>query len=220
MIFPPPFLPASSELHPVKLLARAFNLLTRQQPWASQRLVPYAGQTLRICLGGFQLTLAIEPQGTLVAAEPTVVPNVVLELIAEKLSWTALLDPAVPPEFAQWVHITGSAALAQTISDLVQDLRPDPEDALAQWVGDIPARRLVRSAQSLFGAAQSLARGLTQNMAEYLAEESDTLAGRPALANLDQTRTHTVAHLEQLSQRQAALQARLQRLVAPPSARA
>jgi ubiquinone biosynthesis protein UbiJ len=149
-----------------------------------------------------------------------VVPNVVLELIAEKLSWSALLDPEARPELAQWVHITGQAALAQTISDLVQDLRPDPEDALAQWVGDIPARRLVRGAQSLFGAAQSLARGLTQNMAEYLAEESGTLAGTPALAVLDQTRIHTLAHLEQLAQRQAALQARLQRLAAPPGARA
>ena len=57
-------------------------------------------------------------------------------------------------------------------------------------------------------------------MAEYLAEESGTLAGTPALAVLNQTRTHTLAHLEQLAQRQAALQARLQRLVAPPGARA
>ena len=101
------------------------------------------------------------------------------------------------------------AALAQVVSDLARDLRPDPEDALAQWVGDVPARRLVAGAQGAFAAAQSFARNLTQNVAEYLAEESNTLAGTPALASLAQEGVRALTRLEQLEQRQAALQARL-----------
>ena len=134
-----PSLPTRFALHPVRLWAHAFNLLTQQQPWAAQRLAAHAGQTLRICLGGFQVTFTIGHDGTLEAADSAVVPDVVLELIAEKLSLTALLSPEARTDIAQLVHVTGPAALVQVVSDLARDLRPDPEDALAQWLGAVPA---------------------------------------------------------------------------------
>jgi ubiquinone biosynthesis protein UbiJ len=191
------------------LCANAFNLLTRQQAWAAQRLAVHAGQTLRICLGGFQITFTIGHDGRLVEADSAVVPDVVLELIAEKLSWSALLAPNARTDIAQWVHVTGQAALAQVASDLARDLRPDPEDALAQWLGDIPARRLTKGVRGAVVGAQSFARGLAENLAEYLTEETNTLTGAPALASLTHARERTLAHLAQLEQRSAALQARL-----------
>jgi ubiquinone biosynthesis protein UbiJ len=121
-------------------------------------LAAHAGQTLRICLGGFQVTFTIGHDGTLEAADSAVVPDVVLELIAEKLSLTALLSPEARTDIAQLVHVTGQAALVQVVSDLARDLRPDLEDALAQWLGDVPARRLTKGAQGVFAGAQSFAR--------------------------------------------------------------
>jgi ubiquinone biosynthesis protein UbiJ len=141
--------------------------LARQQPWAAQRLAAHAGQTLRIRLGGFQLTFTIGHDGTLFAADAAVVPDVVLELIAEKLSWAALLTPAARTDIAQWVHVTGQAALAQVVSDLARDLRPDPEDALAQMLGDVPARRLTQGVKGVMASAQSL---YTQNPVALLAK--------------------------------------------------
>jgi ubiquinone biosynthesis protein UbiJ len=199
-------------MHPVRLWAQAFNLLTRQQPWAAQRLASHAGQTLRICLGGFQVTFTIGHDGTLAAADSAVVPDVVLELMVEKLSLTALLEPDARADIAQWVHVAGQAALAQVVSDLARDLRPDPEDALAQWLGDVPARRLTKGAQGVFAGAQSFARGVVENLAEYFSEETNILAAAPALASLSQERALTLAHLEQIDRRHAALQARLSRL--------
>jgi ubiquinone biosynthesis protein UbiJ len=207
-----PSLPTRFALHPVRFWAHAFNLLTQQQPWAAQRLAAHAGQTLRICLGGFQVTFTIGHDGTLEAADPAVVPDVVLELIAEKLSWAALLAPDAQTDIAQGVHVTGRAALAQVVSDLARDLRPDPEDALAQWLGDVPARRLTQGVQGVFAGAQSFARGLVENFAEFLSEETNTLATAPALASLSQERALTLAQLAQIDQRHAALQARLSRL--------
>ena len=215
-----PSLPTRFALHPVRLWANAFNLLTRQQPWAAQRLAAYVGQTLRICLGGFQVTFTIGHDGTLVAADSAVVPDVVLELIAEKLSLTALLAPGARTDIAQWVHVTGQAALAQIVSDLARDLRPDPEDALAQWLGDIPARRLSQGVKGLLNGAQLFGRGLAENLAEYFSEETDTLAGASAHAALIHERERTLGHLAQLEQRTAALQARLSRLMPRPGARA
>jgi ubiquinone biosynthesis protein UbiJ len=215
-----PSLPTRFALHPVRLWANAFNLLTRQQPWAAQRLAAYAGQTLKMCLGGFQLTFTIEHDGTLVAADSAVVPDVVLELIAEKLSWADLLAPGARTDIAQWVHVTGQAALAQVVSDLARDLRPDPEDALAQWLGDIPARRLTQGVKGLVTDAQSFGRSLAENLAEYFSEETNTLAGAPAQAALTHERERTLGHLAHLEQRTAALQARLARLAPHPGARA
>ena len=205
-------MPTRLALHPVRFWARAFNLLTQQQPWAAQRLAAHAGQTLRICLGGFQVTFTIGHDGTLEAADSAVVPDVVLELIAEKLSLTPLLAPHARIDIAQWVHVTGQAALAQVVSDLARDLRPDPEDALAQWFGDVSARRLTQGVRGVFAGAQSLARGVAENLAEYLSEETNTLATAPALESLAQTRAITLARLDQLDRRHAALQARLSRL--------
>ena len=207
-----PSLPTRFALHPVRFWAYAFNLLTQQQPWAAQRLAVHAGQTLRISLGGFQVTFTIGHDGTLEAADPAVVPDVVLELIAEKLSLAALLSPDARTDIAQLVHVTGQAALVQVVSDLARDLRPDPEDALAQWLGDVPARRLTKGVQGVFAGAQSLARGVAENLAEYFSEETNTLAPAPALAALSQERALTLAHLDQIDRRHAALQARLWRL--------
>jgi ubiquinone biosynthesis protein UbiJ len=100
------------------------------------------------------------------------------------------------------------------VSDLARDLRPDPEDALAHWLGDVPARRLTKGVQEVFAGAQSFARGVAENLAEYLSEETNTLAATPALASLSQERAFTLARLEQIDRRHAALQARLSRL--PP----
>ena len=205
-------------LHPVRLWAQAFNLLSRQQPWAALRLANHAGQTLRIRLGEFQVTFTIRHDGTLVAAESEVVPDVVLELVAEKISFITMLAPGTRTDIAQWVHVTGQAALAQVVSDLARDLRPDPEDALARWLGDVPARRLTQGIQGALIGAQSFAWGLAENLAEYFSEETNTLAGAPALTSLTRERELTQAHLNQLEQRKAALQARLSRLMPRPGA--
>ncbi|MEI8402230.1 MAG: hypothetical protein WCG12_15635, partial [Alcaligenaceae bacterium] len=211
MTIPRPFLPTRFALHPVRLWAHAFNLIARQQPWATQRLATHVGQTLRICLGGFQLTFTIGHDGTLVAADAAVVPDVVLELVAEKLSWVALLAPETRPDIAQWVHVTGQAALAQVVSDLARDLRPDPEDALALWLGDVPAHRLTQGVRGMLAGAQSFALGVAANLAEYLSEETNALTATPALESLTQERQRTLARLEQIERRHAALQARLSR---------
>ena len=207
-----PFVPARFTLHPVRLWAYAFNLLTQQQPLAAQRLAAHAGKTLKIRLGGFQVAFTIEHDGTLTVADAAVVPDVVLELIVEKLSWSSLLAPGARADIAQSVHVTGQAALAQVVSDLARDLRPDPEEALAQWLGDIPARRLTQSVHSALTGAQSLAQRVAENLAEYFSEETNALAGSSALVDLAQEGELALGRLEQIDRRFAALQARLSRL--------
>lgn len=193
-------------------MAVAINTLTQQQVWAAQRLAQHAGKTIRITVGGFQLNWSIEPDGQLVRAHDSAVPDVTLEILVEKFNPIALLGQSRKPDMAEYVHVSGQAALAQVMSELARDLRPDPEDALAQWLGDVPARRLVRGAKQVLNTAQTFGLSLSQNLAEYLSEETDALVGKPAMLAQKSEQSGLLAALERLEQSQARLQGRVQRL--------
>lgn len=199
-------------MHPVQAMAVALNTLTRQQAWAAQRLAQHAGKTIRIVVGGFELNWSIELDGQLVRAQEAAVPDVTLEILVEKFNPFSLLDQSNKPDIAEYVHVSGQAALAQVVSELARDLRPDPEDALSQWIGDVPARRVVRGARQLFGAAQTFGVSLSQNLAEYLSEETDALVSQPAMVMQKNTQAELMVCLERLEQRQSLLHNRLQRL--------
>lgn len=193
-------------------MAVALNTLTRQQVWAAQRLAQHAGKTVRICVGGFQLDWSIGSDGQLAHASEQATPDVTLEVQLEKLKPLAWINAQSRPDIAEYVHVSGQAALAQVVSELARDLRPDPEDALSQWVGDVPARRIVRGVQLAFGAAQTLGKSLTQNLAEYLSEETDALVGRPAMTAQIDTQSQLLSKLDSLERLQARLQMRIQTL--------
>ncbi len=207
-----PLVPDLAALHPVRAIAAAFNLLTIQQPWAAERLIRHAGKTIRIALGGFAVTMTIDSEGHLTQSDAAVVPDVTLEIIAEKLSLARLVASDSAQDMAELINISGQAALAQVVSDLARDLRPDPEDALAHVVGDVAAHQFIRSARDLVHTFRSSAKNLTQNLAEYLAEETDTLTGRPALAMHGQRYVPLDSRIAALSVRHTNLIARLDRL--------
>jgi ubiquinone biosynthesis protein UbiJ len=202
----------------VQALAHAFNLLTRQQPWAAERLARHAGKTLRIVLGGFSLTFQLSAAGQLLPTEISSTPDVVLEINPQSLDPLAWLSPRARPDMAEYVHVSGQAALAQVVSELARDLRPDPEDALAQWLGDVTARRLVQGARAAATGASAALRGFGRNVAEYLSEETDALAGRPLMESFAQAQSRAQMDLSALEQRAAEFNARLRRLETSRSA--
>ncbi len=209
-----PQLPSIDVFQPVQALAHAFNLLARQQPWAAERLARHAGKTLRIVFGGFSLTFQISDVGQLVPAEVTTTPDVVLEINPQSFDPIAWLSSTSRPDIAEYVHVSGQAALAQVVSELSRDLRPDPEDALAQWLGDVAARRIVQGARTAAIGFSHALRGLGRNVAEYLSEETDALAGRPVMEAFVHDQSQAQARLSGLEQRAAELSARLRKLEA------
>ena len=207
-----PALPDVSILHPVQAIAVAFNLLTRQQPWAAERLTRHAGKTLRVALGAFHVTLTIGHDGHLTQADPAIIPDVVLDVVPERLGAARLLSLREGGEFSDLIQISGEASLAQVVSELARDLRPDPEDLLARWVGDIPATRIIGGLRSVGQGARGAAQRFAQNLAEYLSEEAGALVGKPAMAAFEADNVETFARLESVGHRLTALAARVQRL--------
>jgi ubiquinone biosynthesis accessory factor UbiJ len=76
------------------------------------------------------------------------------------------------------VAISGDSEVAEGFRELVQLLRPDPEEELALLIGDIPAHQLGRLAR--LGASFSVraAQTTVRNLAEYWAHERGDLVSR------------------------------------------
>jgi len=207
-----PLPPFASFLPPVsRFAAGALNALLGREPWAGERLARHAGKTVRFAWGRQRLSLTIDSDGKVAPADEAIVPDVTLTLQSDKFSLAGLPAGGMP-DFAEVTHISGDAGLAQVVGDLARDLRWDPEDDLARVVGDIPASRLVSGARAAASGVRDVGGRLAANVAEYLAEETPTLAGKPVLAQhvLDVARLQVDA--DALEQRVGALAARLARL--------
>lgn len=203
---------SSASLHPVEMVARGFNLLCRQQPWAADRLAAHAGKTIRICLGAFEASFTISSDGHLAKADEAVVPNVTLHIVPERMG-LGLRDLRQGGQaVTDAVDIQGEAALAQVVSDLARDLRPDPEDALARWVGDVAAVRLVSGAGSLLKTVRQATGRLGENVAEYLAHEDPQIVARPDLIQLTARQEALALQLDRLSAKTDSLHQRLEQL--------
>jgi ubiquinone biosynthesis protein UbiJ len=104
--------------------------------------------------------------------------------------------------------VSGDSEVAEKFAELLGLLRPDPEEELAQLVGDAPAHHLGRLARAAAGFAQRAAGTGVANVAEYLAHERRDLVpkaeGRQLLDGVDALRDDVdrlEARLEHLAQR-------------------
>jgi len=73
------------------------------------------------------------------------------------------------------VQIRGDAEIANLYRELFTAARPDLEEELSRWVGDMPARHLSQLAKSVRTWARRARRTAGENIAEYLQEEGRDL---------------------------------------------
>jgi ubiquinone biosynthesis accessory factor UbiJ len=107
--------------------------------------------------------------------------------------------------------IGGDGEVAQQFSELLGLLRPEPEEELAQLLGDAPAHHLGRLARIALGFGDRALRTTVNNVAEYLAHERVDLVpkaeGRQLLNGIDALRDDVdrfearLRHLEQRFER-------------------
>lgn len=201
-----------SFLSPVsRFAAGALNALLGREPWAGERLARHAGKTVRFVWGRQRLSLTLDSAGKVAPAGEAIVPDVTLTFQSDKISLAGLPAGGMP-DFAEVTHISGDAGLAQVVGDLARDLRWDPEDDLARVMGDIPASRLVSGARAAAASVRDTGGRLAANVAEYLAEETATLAGKPALAQQALDVARLQADADALARRIDSQSARLARL--------
>lgn len=188
----------------------AINHLLAQEAWARDALGLHAGKVALIDAGSVALRMQVTRDGMLQAAGADQAPSVTIRL---KLADLPLIAQNRERAFS-YVQIEGDAEFANSISQLSKGLRWEAEHDLERLAGPIAATRIVGGARSLFAAALSTHRKLTENLAEYLVEEQPVLV-RPAM--LDEL-GGDVNRLRDDVERAAKRLAKLEQKLAPRSA--
>jgi ubiquinone biosynthesis accessory factor UbiJ len=105
-------------------------------------------------------------------------------------------------------QIRGDAEIANRYRELFVLARPDPEEELSRWIGDLPARRVSLFAQRALAFVRRARRTAGENIAEYLQEEGRDLVNRTELDEflrgvdeLRETADRIEARLERLERR-------------------
>jgi ubiquinone biosynthesis protein UbiJ len=89
-----------------------------------------------------------------------------------------LLRATSPAQNRSSVQIRGDAELANLYRELFAAARPDLEEELSRWLGDMPARHLSQLAKSVRTWARRARRTAGENIAEYLQEEGRDLVSK------------------------------------------
>lgn len=90
-----------------------------------------------------------------------------------RLAWkTAAGEGGVPTG----LHVDGDTELLEHFNDLLARVGFDPEEFMAKYLGDAAAHRVNQGLQTLFGWGRRTADTLALDTAEYLREETRTLA--------------------------------------------
>jgi ubiquinone biosynthesis protein UbiJ len=157
---------ASQAVHAV------LNRLLAREPWAREKLAPFAGRAARFEFGPLTLTLAIVEGGSVggSAAAPDV--TIALDPAAAP---AALFDPAA---VLRNVRLSGDAEFAQALSFVLQNLRPEPEEELARFVGDAAAVRIMELLRAVAAQVRDGGQRLAVSAADYFVAENPMLAAR------------------------------------------
>lgn len=148
------------------------RMLSREQ-WARDKLVSFAGRSARFDAAPFALTLKVAADGTFGAAddgEPAVTIGVALSSLP-----LAMLDPAAAMKD---VRLSGDAEFAQALAFVLQNLRPEPEEDLSRFFGDVAAQRIVGFMRASASQWKQIAERMLENAAHYVVAENPMVVGR------------------------------------------
>jgi ubiquinone biosynthesis protein UbiJ len=192
----------------------ALTRLLQPYPGALAQLARHSGKTFAIVASPFKGLFTIESTGQVVYADSAIVPDVSIEIDLKKINWAQLADADQHFDIVSVTRVTGDAALSQTLSGLMQTLRPDIEDLLAERLGDIPARNLVKAAKTLQQGVLQSGRKVAENVSEYLSHESHILAPQVVLQGFSSSLKSFNSKLELLQSRQQQLNQKLEQIKA------
>jgi ubiquinone biosynthesis protein UbiJ len=126
---------------------------------------------------GWTFAIGFHPGGVWVAAETDgPPPEVRVEAPLLRLLHSALRAAEGTDPVAAGLQVEGDTELLRRFNALLARVGFDPEELMARAVGEGAAHRLVGGLRGLFGWGRHAVRRLSQDTAEYLAEETGDLA--------------------------------------------
>ena len=176
-------------------LVVALNRLLEAEPWARERLAPFAGETVELRAPPLPaLRFAIGEGGRLA---PGRTPSLTIGLGPQSLAALARGED----HFMRTVDIEGNARLAQEVLHLARHLRWDFEEDLSRLLGDAAAHSLAGAMRDVAAWQADAARRLGAAFMEYATEEARLLAPRAPFAAFAAEVARLRDALERLEQR-------------------
>jgi ubiquinone biosynthesis protein UbiJ len=181
---------------------RVLNRLLEREGSARETLRSYAGRTARFELPPFSILLGIDDDGRFRTSGGT--PAVTITVAATSVP-AAVFDPAA---LMRNVKLDGDADFAQTLSQVLHRLRPEPEEELARFVGDAAAVRIVATLRAAAATAVDSAGRLARSATDYLVAENPMLVTRTQADEHARAVAELRDAVERLDKRLALLEAR------------
>lgn len=161
-------------------IEHGLNRVLRLDSTALPRLAALEGKVIAIdCLQpALQMYILPDEDGLLLAAHWESEADCTLRAPASSLIQLALAKDKTAVLHSPQVQLHGDSAVLLDLVAVLQDLELDWEYELSRWLGPVPTALLAgHLRQRARWTRQGLAR-FSQNLSEYLAEESRTLVGR------------------------------------------
>jgi ubiquinone biosynthesis protein UbiJ len=177
--------------------AAALNHLLDSEPWARERLLPFASETLELRAPPLPaLRLAVTAEGRL-APGTDATASLVITIRPEALA------AAVKGEdhLLRSIDVAGNARLASEVMFLARHLRWDAEEDIAKFAGDAAAHRLVGMAREIAAWHADAARRIAEGFVEYATEERQVLVKRGELDEIAAGNARLRDDLERLEKR-------------------
>jgi ubiquinone biosynthesis protein UbiJ len=156
----------------------ALNHLLAAEPWARQRLAPFAGASIELRNAPFP------PLRFLILADGTVQPGGREPALVVTLGPGALFELARGREhFTRALEVEGDPALAAEVRVLAGHLRWDVEEDLSRVLGDVAAHRLGEAARAFLAWQADAGRRLAEALVDYAVDEKRMLIAQPEMAS-------------------------------------
>jgi ubiquinone biosynthesis accessory factor UbiJ len=178
--------------------AAALNRLLDAEPWARERLAPFAGEVLEVRappLPALRFTVATD--GRMAPAAVETIASLVIT------AGPGALAAALQGEeqLLRAVEVAGNARLASEVMFLFRHLRWDAEEAAAKIVGDVAAHRLAEFTRGVVSWHADAARRVAEGLVEYATEEKPLLVTRGELEGVAAAHARLRDGLERLEKR-------------------
>lgn len=182
--------------------AAALNHLLESEPWARERLVPFAGEGLELHAPPLpSLRFGITADGRLIPgrpeADPAPKPALVVSIGPDALAAAFKGEE----HLLRAVEVAGNARLASEVMFLFRHLRWDPEEEIAGVIGDVAAHRLGGFVRGAMAWHADAARRVAEALVEYATEEKPLLVRRGALEGVAAAQARLRDGLDRLEKR-------------------
>ncbi len=164
---------------PAVAFSFVLNRLLENEPWARERLAPFAGETLELRAPPLPaLRLAVVEGGRVQAGDAD--PSLTMTLTPEVLPALARGEEHA----ARSVDVQGNGRLASEVLFLARHLRWDVEEDLSRLFGDVVAHRMAGAARAFAAWHLDAAQRIAGSLVDYATDEKQLLVRKIEFSTL------------------------------------